>query len=211
MKSEKTKKKFFFIIIICIVIQIFLSTVLFKDSLYLITSESMKPTLNRGDLVIKGIKSPEDIKASVSDGDILIIKGPEYYYRNGIDPFFFGYLANNTPIIHRAIDKKKIGDTWYFLTKGDNNLIPDGAMRFLVKKDNYYLVECDLLKAVYIPETEILGIVKVTIPYIGFLGIYFPFIIWMVVSIIGFITLTKIIKRIELTIRKRRNYRDINN
>lgn len=147
----------------------------------------MKPALNRGDLIIKGYKSSEKIIADNKKGDILITKGPQYYYKKGIDPFFFGYLANNTPIIHRAIDKKKIGDTWYFLTKGDNNLIPDGATKFLIKKEDYYLVECDIAKAIYIPESEILGIVKFIIPHIGYLGLYFPLILIMVLSLVSII------------------------
>ncbi len=186
-------------ILILILIQILFPIFYFKDNLYIITSNSMYPTLKKGDLVIKINKSSEKIIAHESEGDILIIKGPQYYYEQGIDPFFFNYLANDTPIIHRAVDKKKIGEIWYFLTKGDNNLIPDGAMRFIIKKNGYYLVECDFENAIYIPETEILGVVGHVIPYIGYLGLYFPIIIILImgISLIFFINYLKKIKKLK--------------
>ena len=68
----------------------------------------MEPTLNVGDLVIRGDKDPEDIKADEEDGDILILRGPDYFYDKGFDPVFWGNLEEGTPIIHRAVDKKKL-------------------------------------------------------------------------------------------------------
>ena len=197
MSKKNKKKKISLIVLFLIIIQILIPFLVLKESIYIITSNSMNPALNRGDLVIKGYKSSEEIIADNKKGDILIIKGPQYYYKKGIDPFFFGYLANNTPIIHRAIDKKKIGDTWYFLTKGDNNLIPDGATKFLIKKEDYYLVECDISKAIYIPESEILGVVKFIIPRIGYLGLYFPLILIMVLSLVSIIIIKNTVNSLK--------------
>jgi len=137
----------------------------------------MTPTLNVGDLVIKGYKAPEEIIAGEENGDILILKGPQYFYEQGFDPIFWNYLDNNTPIIHRAIDKKRVGNIWYFLTKGDNNFVADGGFQIKNHSDDYVLIEYNRSIAIYIPETEILGIVIFKIPLIGYINIYFPVIL----------------------------------
>ena len=169
---EKTKSnRNFLLALLFLIIGILFPFILFKDSLYVITTPSMTPTLNVGDLVIRGEKTPENIQVGELDGDILILKGPQYYYENGYDPRLFNYLANNTPIIHRAIDKKKVDDKWYFLTKGDNNRLPDGGLIILNDSEDYYLVEYNRSTSIYISETEILGIVLFIIPFIGYLNI----------------------------------------
>jgi signal peptidase I len=133
----------------------------------------MAPTLNYGDLVIMTNKNPENILADEDRGDIIIIRGPEYFYKSGFDPSFWNNLDNKTPIIHRAIDKKKINATWYFLSKGDNNIAPDGSYTYLNKSSNYYLIEVNFSDGIFIPENEIVGVVLFKIPFIGFLNIYF--------------------------------------
>ena len=124
----------------------------------------MYPTLKRGDVVILGNKKPQDIKAGVNDGDILVIRGPQYFYDNGIDPFLLNYLPISTPIIHRAIEKKKIDDLWYFKTKGDNSWIPDGSLKIVEKNNTYITAIYDEKKIIYVPESEILGVVSKIIP-----------------------------------------------
>jgi len=156
--------------------------IIFQKSLYVITTPSMSPTINVGDIVVKGYKDPKDIKAGATDGDILIIKGPEYFYKNGFDPIFWGNLDNNTPIVHRAIDKIKKDGTWYFLTKGDNNYVPDGGYKLKNLSENYILIEYNRSNVIYVPETEILGVVFFVIPYIGYLNILFPFFLFLILG-----------------------------
>lgn len=148
----------------------------------------MEPTLKVGDLIIRGDKDPEDIKVGEEDGDILILRGPDYYYDKGFDPIFWGNLEEGTPIIHRAIDKKKIGDKWYFKTKGDNNFVADGGYKFINKTEeyDYVVIEYNSSEVIYISETEILGIVIFKIPYVGYVKMYFPVIFAFIMGILIF-------------------------
>ncbi len=73
-----------------------------------VSSPSMTPTINIGDLVIAKNIKPSQIK----EGDIIIFKTQ----RSTVYPY---------PIIHRVIKKVTIDNTLYLYTKGDNNLIQD--------------------------------------------------------------------------------------
>jgi len=66
-----------------------------------VVSDSMVPTLNRGDLIVAE-------GGPVEVGDIIIYSGPRNY-----------------PIIHRVIDIKTDGLVTGFVTKGDNNNAED--------------------------------------------------------------------------------------
>ncbi len=137
-----------------------------KGIFYKIISTSMCPALNVGDVVVRGHKPPEEINVGEQDGDILILKGPQYFYEQGVDPIMWNFLEKGTPIIHRAIAKKKIGKTWYFKTKGDNSWAPDGSFRVLEKNHEYILTEYNKENEIFIPEQEVLGIVVKKIPLI---------------------------------------------
>lgn len=193
-KKKKINNRKFFILLSISLILLLLPFIIFKDRLFVITSRSMEPTLNVGDLVIRGDKDPEDIKVGEEDGDILILRGPDYFYEKGFDPIFWGNLEEGTPIIHRAIDKKKIGDKWYFKTKGDNNLVADGGYRFINKTDeyDYVVIEYNSSEVIYISETEILGVVIFKIPYVGYIKLYFPLIFAFLIGILMFYLLIKL-------------------
>ena len=180
--------------------------IVFSDRLYVITSQSMAPTLNVGDLVVRGDKDAEDIKADEEDGDIVILRGATYFYENGFDPLFWGNLDGDIPIIHRAIDKKKIDGKWYFKTKGDNNMVADGGYTFKNKsKDyDYIVIEYNDSEVIYICETEVLGIVIFIIPYLGYLNLYFPVIFVILISIIGSNLILKLLNY-EIKVIKRSN------
>jgi len=180
--------------------------IIFSDRMYVITSQSMAPTLDVGDLVIRGDKDAEDIKADEEDGDIVILRGATYFYENGFDPLFWGNLDGDIPIIHRAIDKKKIDGKWYFKTKGDNNMVADGGYTFKNKsKDyDYIVIEYNDSEVIYICETEVLGIVIFTIPYIGYLNLYFPVILVIFSSIIALNLILKLLNY-EIKVIKRSN------
>ena len=153
----------------------------------------MEPTLNVGDLVVRGDKNSEDIVADEENGDILILRGPDYFYEKGFDPIFWGKLDEGTPIIHRAIDKKKIGEKWYFKTKGDNNLVSDGGYKFINKTKgyDYVVIEYNSSDVIYISETEVLGIVLFKVPYVGYGKIYFSVIFALLIGILIFYLIIK--------------------
>jgi signal peptidase I len=169
----------------------------------------MSPTLNVGDLVIRGDKEYKDIIADEEKGDILILRGPNYFYEKGFDPLFWGNLEEDTPIIHRAIEKKKVGDKWYFKTKGDNNLVADGGYQFINKTEDYdyIVIKYNSSEVIYISETEILGIVIYKIPYVGYIKIYFYFIFGLLIGIIIFYILLKLLNY-EIKIIKIENKRN---
>lgn len=140
-------------------------------------SNSMSPTLNIGDLVFIQKRNISNIEVGSSDGDILVIRGPNYYYANGLNQFFFNDLKNNTPIIHRAINKKNIDNKSYFLLKGDNNLLVDGGYKIINFSEDldFFFIEYNKSDAIYVCEDEILGVYVFKIPYIGYTKIFFPY------------------------------------
>lgn len=77
---------------------------------FLVMSASMKPTLEVGDIVtVEGVLSAFEIDAEPQIGDIIAF-----------------YRPRGTEIIlHRAIEKFEVNGTWYFRTKGDDNVAPD--------------------------------------------------------------------------------------
>jgi len=131
----------------------------------------MEPNLYQGDLVIIIDKEPANIQAGYPNGDIVVIKSPEYHTDQGAEPDFWG-IPNNTRIIHRVIDKRLINSTWYFLTKGDNNVVIDGSIRAISKSENYSIFEYNESNGIYIPQDAILGVVIFKIPFIGYLQEY---------------------------------------
>jgi len=79
--------------------------------LHAVTSTSMEPTLQVGDLlVVQGIPNPCEINADPKVGDIIVFREPT-------NPSRF--------IVHRAIRKVNKADHCFFVTKGDNNLSSD--------------------------------------------------------------------------------------
>jgi len=104
---------------------------------------SMYPLLREGDVVFAYKAPPEQIKP----GQIIIFEG-----------------IGGKLIIHRVIDVKRVGDRFYYVTKGDNNQIPD-IMHFS--------------SGIGIPYERVKGIVVsvdnavVKIPYLGYLSIWF--------------------------------------
>ena len=76
-----------------------------------VESESMEPTLYRGDLVVVRAVDP----ATLQVGDIIIYNGSS--------------IGHETPIVHRIINIVNESGELFFFTKGDNNLPPDPGSR----------------------------------------------------------------------------------
>lgn len=74
-------------------------------SLAAVDGESMLPTVREGDLVILlKVSDPSEIKV----GDVVV-------YRS----------VGDRLIIHRVIEVLRVGDEYFYVTKGDNNFFPD--------------------------------------------------------------------------------------
>ena len=129
-----------------------------------VLSESMSPTIERGDLLILQGKNPENIingTVASKDGDIIV------YDAHGVWDSWPRGSVPSEPIVHRVVGKyyDDSTDKWMFYTKGDNDLTnpdidpPDGSLVI----DYKYPV----------PEDKILGVVIGRIPWIGNISIFF--------------------------------------
>jgi len=131
---------FFGSFLVYFVLQISLNT---ESPIVVVISESMEPTIHKGDLLfVMGIDA-EKIKngtAEEQDGDVIVFDARGLWFD-----------APQEPIVHRVIDKFQIGDVWYFRTKGDANLLQDQAP---------------------VPESRVIGVVVGGIPYIGWVKIF---------------------------------------
>ena len=107
--------------------------------LMVVVSESMVSTLGVGDFILVGnIDNFDDIIAAPRpNGDIIVFVRSE---------------ASDDYIVHRAVQKINNGGSWSFVTKGDNNPVPDGQM---------------------IPQDQVVGKVVGRVPVLG----YFPLFI----------------------------------
>lgn len=104
---------------ILIALPIVLIVAIIASQLVVVPTESMKPTINEGDMVlvaktdVLGLFSelnPEDVKA----GDIIIYEEESTGENSG------GH-GEESAIIHRVVEVKEIGGKKYFVLKGDNN------------------------------------------------------------------------------------------
>ena len=175
-------------------------------SVFTITSPSMVPTLNVGDIVFIKRVNPSEIFASPEKGDIIAIKGPQYYFEQNYSMDFLK-LANNTPIIHRVVEKlwNSSDQQWLFKTKGDANHFIDGALYYLntTNSPDSCIIAYNASSAIEIPESQIIGKVYFILPFIGFFKIYSPLFfgifggLFIIFSILHW-------RKVEITIKIRR-------
>jgi len=136
-------KYFAFFIVIAIVafggIQVLKASLKTQYPVMVVVSESMIPTLGVGDFILVGqIQDFDDVVAEPQpEGDILVFLKPG---------------TSDEYIVHRAVEKTRNNGEWYFVTKGDNNVVQDGRP---------------------VKESNVMGRVIGNIPILG----YFPMII----------------------------------
>ena len=162
LKIEVMARKITYFIIL--VLSLFFTIILLHNSFIIVKGGSMEPTLYNNDLLIVTPKDPNQIKI----GDIVVISSPNYYFENGGAPIFSN-LENQTKIVHRVVDKKQMNGTWFFLTKGDNNILIDGSIICLNRSENYAVFEYNTSNGVYIPETAIESVMLFKIPFLGYI------------------------------------------
>lgn len=114
-----------------------------------VTTPSMVPNINVGDMLFVKYVPPEDIKSGTHtdlQGDVIV------YDTNGV-----WENPASAPVVHRVVGKTEIGGIWYFTAQGDANGDPDPPGD----------PDTDL-----IPEYKIIGVVCGRIPYIGYVKIF---------------------------------------
>ena len=127
---QKNRNIFFILPILTIIIVIFvLVSGIGKYHMIAIASDSMNPTYYRGDAIIYIKEKAQNI----NKGDILVFK------------------SDGKIITHRVVNITKIGNKYYFQTKGDNNESIDagltsdtnvyGKVKYIVKYIGYPTVE----------------------------------------------------------------------
>ena len=169
MKNEKSsilKNALIWLIIIGITLsipQILKVTLQTEYPLEVVVSGSMIPTLQVGDLIIvKGVTDGRDVYVG-PDGDIIVFHRP----------------GNPDELIaHRAVEKLLRGGTYYFRTKGDNNISIDGWI---------------------ISEYDIVGKVVGRVPYVGYVLMFLskPIGLVIAISVIAIIILHDLIPFIK--------------
>lgn len=110
---KKISQRIAFVLTIVLIYNIFLvlkselnnnqDKTLFGYEAYIVTTESMKPNINEGDVIITAKCNEEKLKI----GDVITFK------------------KNNETITHRIVSIEKIGNKKRYTTKGDNNNIED--------------------------------------------------------------------------------------
>ena len=115
-RSDTAKTGFILLIIVCGTLGgygLFMVAMGTTTPLVVVTSESMVPTLQIGDLlVLRGM--PED---QIQVGHIIVFKDTETY------------LHTDNPIVHRIIDIREVDGELQFYTQGDANPTADSGYR----------------------------------------------------------------------------------
>jgi signal peptidase I len=151
-----------------------------------IVSGSMEPALQVGDVVFTSeIDDYSSVKVGL-EGDILVIANYSVFVENGVPAGLYDHIDPSTPIVHRAISKHLENGTWFFITKGDNNPDPDGCLRYLdITNDSHFTLEYNASNPVPVPQEYIAGKVAFSIPFIGYIRIYSPFIMLYLITLIA--------------------------
>jgi len=133
-----------------------------------IDSESMRPTLNIGDLVVvQGLSNASEIKVAEEPyGDIMVFRRPN---------------SPDVLIVQRAIDKTPVDGVWYIRTQGDNASSPawwsEGQDAGDTWGDGLF------------NERFLIGKVVGKIPYIGYIPLYVSAFLQTPAAMIIFIAL----------------------
>ena len=108
------------------------------NPMMVVISQSMVPTLGVGDFIfIEAIEDFDEVVAApMPEGDILV------FIRPGFEDEY---------IVHRAIGRHDEEDEWFYTTKGDNNMFPDG---------------------VPVPERLVIGRVINRMPVVGYFSLF---------------------------------------
>lgn len=121
---------------------------------------SMLPTLQSGDVVFIVHVNPTDINV----GDVIV-----YRFTGN----FYGIYLSNALIIHRVIYKYYYNGVLCFVTKGDNNPLPDPGYPSLCGTVDANGTEVSGIPYYYVYGVVVGGSQPLVIPYVGGLSLMF--------------------------------------
>ncbi len=110
-------------------------------------------TLHRGDIIIIQSVKPEELNADYPNSDIIVFQKPNT--RENPD---------ETPVVHRIVEKYQVDGTWYFQTKGDGNGLNWPATADVSDYDSHGNLWSG---GEGVPQDLVLGKVVMRIPYFG--------------------------------------------
>jgi len=174
-KKKESSKKGILITVVLLIVAVSSSFLIFfilqvslntSTPIVIVTSPSMTPNINTGDLLfVRGV-DPATIRNGTEEdknGDVIIFDAQGLWWG-----------APSIPVVHRVINKRDNGGVWEFLTKGDANNYRDG-----------YPAE------VWVSQDRIYGVVVGMIPYIGWVkiiltdtGLLIPLIVIVILLIV---------------------------
>ena len=114
---DYNKKRYWFIVIpvVFISVMVYFTSGYFKYHAIAVASGSMEPKIYKGDVVV--IKKFDGKYSELTEGQVI------------------AYRYEGVMIIHRLIRIEKVGDEYYFYTKGDNN---DNEDNYAVRQEMIY-------------------------------------------------------------------------
>lgn len=110
-------------------------------------------TLHRGDIIVIQSVKPEELNADYPNSDIIVFLKPNT--RENPD---------ETPIVHRIVEKYQVDGIWYFQTKGDGNDLDWPATPAISDYDSHGNLWST---GEGVPQDLVLGKVVMRIPYFG--------------------------------------------
>ncbi len=138
------------VVMFALTLRFILQTGVIPIAFVVVEGKSMLPTLWTGDIVVAIRVPPEEIRV----GDVIVFRA----------------LADNHLVIHRVIEVNVVGSNYYYVTKGDNNIIPDN---FVPSIEGALGIPYERVEGVVVGIRVAGKLYPLKIPLLGFIGIAF--------------------------------------
>jgi signal peptidase len=121
-----------------------------QSPMVVVISGSMEPSYSKGDLLFLSGEEPNDINF----GDVIVFDARGVWLSPPAEP-----------VVHRVVNVTFYGGIWWYMTKGDANILPD---QWSYQPEGEFNPFIDPR---WIPQTKIIGKVIGCIPFIGWIKI----------------------------------------
>lgn len=135
-------------------------------------------TLHRGDIIVIQNVKPEELNADYPNSDIIVFQKPTTHEN-----------PDETPVVHRIVEKYQVDGVWYFQTKGDGNGLDWPASVDVSDYDSHGALWST---GEGVPQDLVLGKVVMRIPYFGHITLIMqennfavPLVVLLIVLLVG--------------------------